>query len=126
MNISFVIKAMIISFFTFMIVFAISFVSSQKLLVDSNNYGVRDSVKESLNIAQYRKSGDITFNEETLIKTTLSNYLKNNNLSLDDITFEIYLDEETNIITVKIYTLKEMFNTNSEASYTFSYQVRER
>lgn len=126
MNISFVIKAMIISFFTFMIVFAISFVSSQKLLVDSNNYGVRDSVKESLNIAQYRKSGDITFDEETLIKTTLSNYLKNNNLSLDDITFEIYLDEETNIITVKIYTLKEMFNTNSEASYTFSYQVRER
>src|SRR5574344_329656 len=126
MNISFVIKAMIISFFTLMIVFAISFVSSQKLLVDSNNYGVRDSVKESLNIAQYRKSGDITFDEETLIKTTLSNYLKNNNLSLDDITFEIYLDEETNIITVKIYTLKEMFNTNSEASYTFSYQVRER
>ena len=126
MNFSFIFKAIIISLFSFMIIYTISFVSSQKLLVDSNNYGVRDTVKESINIAKYRESGDIEFDEETLIKETIENYVKNNNLQLDDITFEIYLDEETNIVTVKIYTNKIVLEINSEADYSFSYQVRER
>ena len=68
----------------------------------------------------------IIFDEETLIKSTLDNYLKNNNLSIDDITFEIALNEVKNIVTVKIYTMKNLLNANSEASYTFSYQVIER
>ena len=125
MNFSFIFKALIISFFSFAIIYAISIVSSQKLLVDSNNYGVKDSVKESINIAKYRETGDIVFDKETLIKKTLENYLKNNNMNLDNITFEIYVDEIENIVTVKLYTSKGVFNINSNADYTFSYQVRE-
>lgn len=126
MNISFVIKSLIISFFILMIVFAVSFVSSQKLLVDSNNYGVKDTVKESINIAEYRRTGNIIFDEDALIKSTIQNYIKNNNIVIDDVTFEIAVDEVKNIVTVKIYTTKDILNANSEASYTFSYQVIER
>lgn len=126
MQISFIIKSLIFSFFVFMIIFAMSFISSQKLMVDSNNYGVRDSVKESINIAEYRKSGKIVFDEDALIKSTLDNYIKNNNIIIDEVTFEIALDEVSDIVTIKIYTDKELLNANSEASYTFSYQVIER
>ena len=95
-------------------------------MVDSSNYGVRDSVKESINIAEYRRSGDIVFDEDTLIKTTILNYIKNNNISVDDATFEIYVDEVNNIVTTKIFTNKEMFESNSKSNYTFSYKVEER
>ena len=78
MNFSYIIKDLFISFFVFMIIFAITFVSTQKQMVDSSNYGVRDSVKESINIAEYRRSGDIVFDKDTLIKTTILNYIKNN------------------------------------------------
>ena len=71
MQFSFIIKSLIISFFTFILIFAISFISSQKVLVDSNNYGVRDSIKESINIAEYRKSGNIVFDENALIENTI-------------------------------------------------------
>lgn len=126
MNFSYIIKALFISFFVFMIIFAITFVSTQKQMVDSSNYGVRDSVKESINIAEYRRSGDIVFDEDTLIKTTILNYIKNNNISVDDVTFEIYVDEVNNIVTTKIFTNKEMFESNSKSNYTFSYKVEER
>lgn len=126
MQFSFIIKSLIISFFAFILIFAISFISSQKVLVDSNNYGVRDSVKESINIAEYRKSGNIVFDENALIKSTIKNYLLNNNINVDDITFEIAVDETNNIVTIKIYTEKEMLNADSKANYTFSYQVIER
>ncbi len=126
MNISFVIKSLVISFFVLMIVFAISFVSSQKHILDSNNYGVRDTVKESINIAEYRKTGEIVFDTDTLIKSTIQNYLDNNNIKVDEVTFEIAVDEENDIVTVKIYTNKDLLNATSEASYTFSYQVIER
>ena len=121
MNFSYIIKALFISFFVFMIIFAITFVSTQKQMVDSSNYGVRDSVKESINIAEYRRSGDIVFDKDTLIKTTILNYIKNNNISVDDVTFEIYVDEVNNIVTNK-----EMFESNSKSNYTFSYKVEER
>ena len=126
MQFSFIIKSLIISFFAFILIFAISFISSQKVLVDSNNYGVKDSVKESINIAEYRKSGNIVFDENALIENTIKNYLLNNNINVDDITFEIAVDETNNIVTIKIYTEKEMLNADSKANYTFSYQVIER
>lgn len=126
MQFSFIIKSLIISFFTFILIFAISFISSQKVLVDSNNYGVRDSIKESINIAEYRKSGNIVFDENALIENTIKNYLLNNNINVDDITFEIAVDETNNIVTIKICTEKEMLNADSKANYTFSYQVIER
>ena len=126
MQFSFIIKSLIISFFAFVLIFAISFISSQKVLVDSNNYGVKDSVKESINIAEYRKSGNIVFDENALIENTIKNYLLNNNINVDDITFEIAVDETNNIVTIKIYTEKEMLNADSKANYTFSYQVIER
>lgn len=126
MNFSFVIKSIVISFFSLMIIFAISFVSSQKSILDSNNYGVRDTVKESINIAEYRKSGDIVFDSETLIKSTIQNYLDNNNVKVDEVTFEIAVDEENDIVTVNIYTKKDILSANSEASYSFSYQVVKR
>lgn len=126
MNISFVIKSLVISFFVLMIIYAISFVSSQKYMLDSNNYGVRDTVKESINIAEYRKNGAIVFDTDTLIKSTIQNYLDNNNIKVDEITFEIAVDETNDIVTIKIYTDKDLLNASSEASYTFSYQVIER
>jgi len=126
MNISFIIKSLILALTVFFILFAISFISSQKVMVDSNNYGVRDSMKESINIAKYRVTGEITFDQETLIKSTIKNYVKNNNINVDDITFEIALDEENDIVTVSIYTEKELFNSDSKANYTFSYQIVER
>lgn len=126
MNFSFIFKSLFISLFVFIIIFAITFSSSQKDYVDSNNYGVKDTVKESINIAEYRKSGNIVFDEDALIKNTIKNYLANNNINVDEITFEIAVDETTNIVTVIIYTEKELLNTNSKADYAFSYQVIER
>lgn len=126
MNISFIIKSLVLSLTVFFIMYAIFFVSSQNVMLDSNNYGVRDSVKESINIAKYRVNGDILFDKDALIKSTIKNYVENNNINVDDVTFEIALDEINNIVTVKITTEKEMFDANSESSYTFSYQVVER
>lgn len=126
MNISFIIKSLVLSLTVFFIMYAIFFVSSQNVMLDSNNYGVRDSVKESINIAKYRVNGDILFDKDALIKSTIKNYVENNNINVDDVTFEIALDEINNIVTVTIITEKEVFDANSESSYTFSYQVVER
>ena len=126
MNISFVIKSLVLSLTVFFIMYAIFFVSSQNVMLDSNNYGVRDSIKESINIAKYRVDGDISFDEETLIKSTILNYVKNNNINVDDVEFEIALDEVNNIVTITISTEKDVFDANSKSSYTFSYQVVER
>lgn len=126
MNISFVIKSLVLSLTVFFIMYAIFFVSSQNVMLDSNNYGVRDSIKESINIAKYRVDGEISFDEETLIKSTILNYVKNNNINVDDVEFEIALDEVNNIVTITISTEKDVFDANSKSSYTFSYQVVER
>ena len=126
MNFSFVIKAIFLSFFCFLLLFAVSIISSQKLLTESNNYAIKDSLKESIDIAAYRINGDIVIEQETLIKSTIENYVKNNNLKADEVEFEIAIDEENNIVTVTIYTMKNVLENNSESSYTFSYQVTER
>ena len=68
----------------------------------------------------------ISFDEETLIKSTILNYVKNNNINVDDVEFEIALDEVNNIVTITISTEKDVFDANSKSSYTFSYQVVER
>lgn len=126
MNISFIIKSLVLSLTVFFIMYAIAFVSSQNVILDANNYGVRSSVKESINIAQYRLNGDIKFDEEALIENVIKNYVNNNNISVDDVMFEIAVDEVNNIVTVKITTEKEVLDVNSESSSTFSYQVVER
>ena len=126
MKISFIIKSLVLSLTVFFIMYAIAFVSSQNVILDANNYGVRSSVKESINIAQYRLNGDIKFDEEALIENVIKNYVNNNNISVDDVMFEIAVDEVNNIVTVKITTEKEVLDVNSESSSTFSYQVVER
>lgn len=126
MNFSFIFKALIISFFVMLIVFAISFVSTQNNMLASNNYGVKDSVKESINIAKYRQNGDIVFDQSQLIKSVISNYAKNNNIDIDTITFEIAVDEVNNIVTVKLSSKKSLLNSDSNSDYTFSYKVVER
>ena len=126
MNFSFVFKALIISFFVMLIVFAISFVSTQNNMLASNNYGVKDSVKESINIAKYRVNGDIEFDQSQLIKSVISNYAKNNNIDIDSITFEIAVDESKNIVTVKLSTRKNLLNADSNSDYIFSYKAVER
>lgn len=126
MNFSFIFKALIISFFVMLIIFAISFVSTQNNMLASNNYGVKDSVKESINIAKYRVNGDIEFDQSQLIKSVISNYAKNNNIDIDSITFEIAVDESKNIVTVKLSTRKNLLNADSNSDYIFSYKVVER
>lgn len=123
MNFSFVIKAIIISFFVFLVIYAVSFASSQKNMLDSNNYGVKDAVKESIDIGYYRSTGEIRFNQEQLLLSTINNFLENNNLKVDEVSFDIALDEENNIVTVRIYTSKNIINSTSKIDYTFSYQV---
>lgn len=126
MNFSFIFKALIISFFVMLIVFAISFVSTQNNMLANNNYGVKDSVKESINVAKYRQNGDIVFDQSQLIKSVISNYAKNNNIDIDTITFEIAVDEVNNIVTVKLSSKKSLLNSDSNSDYAFSYRVIER
>lgn len=126
MNFSFVFKSVLLSFIVFLVVYSVSFISSQKNLVDNNNYGIKDSVKESINIAEFRKNGAIVFDENTLINSVLLNYLDNNNLKFDEVMFEIYIDEEKDIVTVYITTLKDVMDSSSKANYVFSYKVEKR
>ena len=110
----------------FVLIYSVSLVSTQKNLIVNNNYSIKDSIKESINIAKYRVDGEITFDQEQLIKSTILNYIENNNMKLDNVTFEIYLDEDNDIVTISIYSEKDIFNKTSKADYTFSYQVVER
>ena len=126
MNFSFVFKSILLSFIIFIVVYSVSFISSQKNLMDNNNYGIKDSVKEAINIAEFRRTGDIVFDENTLINSILLNYLDNNNLKFDEVMFEIYTDEENDIVTVYITTLKDIMDSSSKANYVFSYTVEKR
>ena len=40
--------------------------------------------------------------------------------------FEIYTDEEKDIVTVYITTLKDVMDSSSKANYVFSYKVEKR
>lgn len=110
----------------FILIYAISLISTQKNVIVNNNYTIKDSIKESINIAKYRVDGEITFDQEQLIKSTILNYIDNNNINLDNVTFEIYLDEQNDIVTVSIYSEKDVFDKISKADYTFAYQVIEK
>lgn len=126
MNIFFVIKSLVLSLMVFILIYAISLISTQKNVIVNNNYTIKDSIKESINIAKYRVDGEITFDQEQLTKSTILNYIDNNNINLDNITFEIYLDEQNDIVTVSIYSEKDVFDKISKADYTFAYQVIEK
>lgn len=126
MNIFFVIKSLILSLMVFILIYAISLISTQKNVIVNNNYTIKDSIKESINIAKYRVDGEITFDQDQLIKSTILNYIDNNNINLDNVTFEIYLDEQNDIVTVSIYSEKDVFDKISKADYTFAYQVIEK
>jgi len=126
MNFSYIIKSIILSLSVFIIIISIAFISTQKTFVDNNNYAIKDSLKESINIAEYRINNNIEFDINELIKNTIINYVQNNNINVDEVTFEISLDEEKNIVTTTISTSKDLFNNTSKSSYTFSYQILER
>lgn len=122
MNFSFVIKMTFISFFIFILVYAINFSSIQKDYVTSNNITVKNVVKESLNIGTLRAYGVITFDEEILVSSTIENYIINNNINVDNVTFEYAVND--NILSLKITTDKNVFNALSESYEIFSYEVR--
>lgn len=121
MNFSFVFKSIFISFFIFIIIYAISFVSVQNDMNDHNNVAVKNTVKESLNIGELRVNDNVTFDNALLLSSIIENYLKNNNITIDKIGFDIAVNN--NIVTIKIYTYKNMFEVNSNSVETFSYQV---
>lgn len=122
MNFSFVIKMTFISFFIFMLIYAINFSSIQKEYLTSNNITVKNSIKESLNIGTLRAYGTVSFDEDLMISSSIENYLINNNINIDDVTFEYAINE--NVITVKITTNKNVFNLISESVEIFSYEIR--
>lgn len=123
MNFPFVIKTIFVSFFIFVIIYALSISSTSQDMVASNNYGVKDTVKESLNIGDLRVYDKVTFSDDVLLNSSIENYLKNNNLSIDDVKFDVAVNE--NIVTIKISTSKNLLGKVSASNYTFSYIVRE-
>lgn len=124
MNFSFVIKTIFISLFMFMLIYAINFSSTQQNMTASNNIGVKNTVKEAINIGYLRVYDEVKFNEDKLIDETLNNYIKNNNIKLDNIQFDIGIND--NIVTVKIKTEKKLFLQNSGSAAIFSYMVERK
>ena len=124
MNFSFIIKTIFISLFMFMLIYAINFSSTQQDMTVSNNFGVKNAVKESLNIGYLRVHDEIKFNESELINATINNYIKNNNIKLDNVQFDIGINN--NIVTVKIKTKKNLFLQDSGSTAIFSYIVERK
>lgn len=124
MDFSFVIKSIFISFFVIILLFAISFASSQKLATSSNNFGVRNTTKESVNLGDLKAYDKITFNDQALILSTVENYLINNNIDIDNVEFDIAVNDD--IVTITIRTIKGLFEKESIMDNTFSYQVVKR
>jgi len=121
MNFSFIIKMIFISFFIFVLIYALNFSSTQKDLVSSNNFGVKNTTKEALNIGDLRVNGVVTYNDDILLNSTIRNYLNNNNLNVDDVKFDIAVND--NIVTVKISTSKNLLDEISNSYAIFSYKV---
>ncbi len=121
MNYSFVFKMIFISFFIFILIYAVSLVGVQNDLISSNNFVVKNSVKESINIGDLRVNNQVSFDQEHLINSLLVNYAKANNINLNKVKFKIAINED--IVTVKIYTYKNMFQIDSDSIEEFSYQV---
>lgn len=116
-------STVLIGFFLFMLVIVMVVSSSQKQLVDANNFGIRNSTKNAVEIGSLRVNGDLSIDKETLINQVLENYVINNNINCDEIIFDVAIDETNNIVTVKTTTIKEIFGKKSEASSTFSYKL---
>lgn len=122
MNFSFVIKMTIVSFFIFLILYAINFTSIQKEYITSNNITVKSTTKESVNIGTLRVYGQVTFDVETLISSSIENYVINNNIDIDQVDFEYAIND--NILTIKITSNKNLFSSLSENYEIFSYEIR--
>ncbi|MDD4547123.1 MAG: hypothetical protein PHI05_00015 [Bacilli bacterium] len=121
MNFSFIFKMIFVSLFIFLIIYSISFVSVKNDMLSSNNFGIKNATKESLNIGDLRANDVVTFDDDILLQSVINNYLKNNNLSIDKVGFDIAVNND--IVTVKIYSYKNMFEIDSNSVETFSYQV---
>jgi hypothetical protein len=124
MNFSFVIKSILLSFFIFILIYAISFASTQKINLNGNNFGVKNTVKESLNIGELRVSGEITYNEDKLEESTLNNYIKNNSTSSNNIGFDIAVND--NVVTVNITSNNFIFGSSNYINSIFSYEVAKK
>lgn len=121
MDFSFVFKTIFISFFIFILIYVINFASTQKDLVTSNNFGVKNATKEALNLGVLRTEDVVSYDNEILLESTIKNYLANNNLSVDDVNFDIAINN--NIVTVKIGTSKNLFDNTSNSYGIFSYVI---
>jgi uncharacterized protein YuzE len=121
MNFAYIFKIIFISFFVFVLIYAISFISMSKVNVDSNNTNVKNSIKEAINIGDLRVNDNISFNEDLLIDKILDYYEMNNKEMSDDITFRVY--KNSNIITVEIIKTKNVLNNDSTVEAIFSYEV---
>lgn len=114
-------SVLLIGFFIFMVVISVTVSNAQKQLVDSNNFGIRNSTKTSVELGSLRTGQDLTINEDILISQILENYVVNNNFNCDEITFDVAV--ENNIVTVRTTTVKEVFGKESKTSSTFSYKL---
>lgn len=121
MNFSFVFKTIFSAMFIFIIIYSLSLVSVQNDLNDHNNIMSKNITKESLNIGELRVNNSVSFDNDYLLKSTLENYAKNNNLNVDKVKFDIAVNND--IVTIKIYTYKNMFEIDSDSIEVFSYQV---
>jgi hypothetical protein len=107
--------------FALVLVFALNLISSQKYMNNSNNFGVKNTVKESLNIGELRVSGVVTFDDDMLIESTVANYIKNNNIT-GDVDFEIAVNNNT--VTVKVIQKSDLLGNAGNIIDIFSYEVR--
>ncbi|NLC48722.1 MAG: hypothetical protein GX758_05135 [Tenericutes bacterium] len=121
MNFSSVIKSIFLAMFALVLVFALNLISSQKYMNNSNNFGVKNTVKESLNIGELRVSGVVTFDDDMLIESTVANYIKNNNIT-GDVDFEIAVNNNT--VTVKVIQKSDLLGNAGNIIDIFSYEVR--
>ena len=121
MNFSFVFKSIILSFFIFLIVYAIGCASTLKVLINSNNFGVKNSVKESLNIGELRATGNVTYDTEALKESVIKNYKNNNPQNINDVDFKIYLNN--NMITVDINNKSTLSNIDNDINGIFAYEI---
>ena len=121
MNFSFVFKSIILSFFIFLIVYAIGCASTLKVLINGNNFGIKNSVKESLNIGELRVTGNVTYDTDVLKESVVKNYIKNNSKNINDVDFKIYLNN--NMITVDINNKSTLSNIDNDINGIFTYEI---
>ena len=114
---------LIIGFFMFVLVISLTISLAQKQLVDSNNFGIRNSTKNAVELGTLRTGEDLSIDEDVLISQILENYVINNNFNCDEITFDVAVED--NIVTVRTTTSKEIFGKVNETTSTFSYKLVE-